>query len=69
MLAGPYFSMLLDVAPQVIAEQLTLFDARLLERLHPIELINYFFPKAYHGSGDPTPNLKACAAQSCMPLM
>ena len=57
-LAGPYASMLLDVTPLVIAEQITMFDSHLIAKVHPVEFLNYFFPKAYHGTGEPTPNLK-----------
>ena len=56
--AGPYVNMLADMTPQCIAEQVTLFNAHLLARIHPVELINYFFPKSYHGSKEPTPFLK-----------
>jgi hypothetical protein len=55
---GPSYRALLDVPPQYLAQQLTIFNSDHFARIHPLELLYHFYPRAYHGTGDSAPNLK-----------
>ena len=59
-LRGPVAGMMLEQSDRFLAEQMTIYNAKHFLKIHPVELLYYFFPKAYHGSNDPAPNLKVC---------
>ena len=59
---GPLLDYVREVEPRALALQLTLFDATIIESIHPVELLVHFHPKCHTSplQSDPTAHLKVC---------